>query len=68
MKKYIYRVEINEKHVVLVNADTSNEANKLAREFYNQNNHFVEKTIRSTSTRVQTDLTKVINLDVKELG
>jgi hypothetical protein len=60
MKKFIYEFEINYHYKFQVTADTSAEAKQIAIDFYNKNNYFLPKEIKSISSRVIVETSNVI--------
>jgi hypothetical protein len=66
IKKYIYKVTVNDKYEMFVMAEGHDEARNIGKEFFLQNNFFVDKTVREVGTSVHLDLGEVINLKTIE--
>jgi len=66
MRKYIYKITINDKYTFNVYGDNSKEAEDLAKEFYSKNNYFIEKEVKKISSQRILEISEIVKHPAKE--
>ena len=63
--KDIWEIVINEKYNMLVLANERKEAESIAMNFYNSNNYFLPKEIKTYSSKIKIQCKDIINSENK---